>query len=205
VAEPAKRNSRASIDRLREAARELFVSQGYHNTRPQDIARAAGVAHGTFYLHFKDKQEAFLDFAEHVQNELLDLNKARLEGVADQKDRWAVVFDGIIDFGRQEPGLLHAAFFDPLVIAPKDKRAWDLYDRMGHLTTMVIGKEAAEKLGHDPQLISHGVCGMFRQSIIYAFRNNMNREELIAELSSFIDRALALNADGDNKRGSNDG
>jgi AcrR family transcriptional regulator len=46
----------AALERLRLAARELFVEVGYHETRPQNIARLAGVANGTFYLHFADKQ-----------------------------------------------------------------------------------------------------------------------------------------------------
>jgi AcrR family transcriptional regulator len=33
----------ATLDRLRLAARELFVELGYHETRPQDIARLVGV------------------------------------------------------------------------------------------------------------------------------------------------------------------
>ena len=31
------------------------------------------MANGTFYLHFADKQQAFLDFAEQAQNELLEV------------------------------------------------------------------------------------------------------------------------------------
>ena len=72
----------ATLDRLRLAARELFVERGYHETRPQDIARLAGVANGTFYLHFTDKQQAFLDFAEQAQNELLEVMSDRLQEIS---------------------------------------------------------------------------------------------------------------------------
>ena len=37
-------------ERLLAAARTLFVSRGYHLTRPQDVSRLAGVGYGTFYL-----------------------------------------------------------------------------------------------------------------------------------------------------------
>jgi len=49
---------------LLAAARALFVKHGYDAARPQDIARHAGVATGTFYLHFDDKREAFLAFTD---------------------------------------------------------------------------------------------------------------------------------------------
>jgi AcrR family transcriptional regulator len=42
-----------------EAALEEFVARGFTATRLDDIARRAGVAKGTIYLHFKDKESMF--------------------------------------------------------------------------------------------------------------------------------------------------
>jgi AcrR family transcriptional regulator len=56
-----------SRKRLLAAARQLFVARGYHETRPQDISKAAGLGHGTFYLHFKDKRECFLAFVDEAR------------------------------------------------------------------------------------------------------------------------------------------
>jgi AcrR family transcriptional regulator len=42
-----------------EAAIEEFIAQGFAATRLDDIARRAGVAKGTIYLHFKDKESMF--------------------------------------------------------------------------------------------------------------------------------------------------
>jgi AcrR family transcriptional regulator len=58
---PAGRAERAADRRLAiiEAAFETFIEQGYAATRLDDIAKRAGVAKGTIYLHFKDKQALF--------------------------------------------------------------------------------------------------------------------------------------------------
>jgi AcrR family transcriptional regulator len=42
-----------------EAAMEEFVARGFAATRIDDIAKRAGVAKGTIYLHFKDKESMF--------------------------------------------------------------------------------------------------------------------------------------------------
>ncbi|WP_283606371.1 TetR/AcrR family transcriptional regulator [Faecalispora anaeroviscerum] len=43
--------------RLYDAAYDLFLSKGVHNTIIDDIVKDAGVAKGTFYLYFRDKYD----------------------------------------------------------------------------------------------------------------------------------------------------
>lgn len=45
--------------RLVDAATGLFAKHGLHGVTSHEIARAAGVAAGTFYLHFQDKEALF--------------------------------------------------------------------------------------------------------------------------------------------------
>src|SRR5262245_43854946 len=52
----SSRRKPESLARLKAAARKLFIERGYDATRPQDIAKAAGLGHGTFYLHYPDKR-----------------------------------------------------------------------------------------------------------------------------------------------------
>ncbi len=42
-----------------DAAMDEFIARGYAATRLDDVARRAGVAKGTIYLHFKDKEALF--------------------------------------------------------------------------------------------------------------------------------------------------
>lgn len=57
------------------AALELFIGQGYRSTRISDVAARAGVAKGTVYLHFADKQALFAG----VISDVLDRRVADLE------------------------------------------------------------------------------------------------------------------------------
>ena len=49
--------------RLVAAGTDLFAREGLHRTTSTRIARAAGVAAGTFYLHFADKHALFREIA----------------------------------------------------------------------------------------------------------------------------------------------
>src|SRR5438552_5023803 len=68
-----------SLAKIKKAARKLFVERGYHATRPQDIAREAGLGHGTFYLHYPDKRACFLAFVEDARGELDEYLRERVK------------------------------------------------------------------------------------------------------------------------------
>ena len=56
--ESAGERSRAQTrERLLSAGLALFAERGLHGVTSHDVAASAGVAAGTFYLHFKDKRE----------------------------------------------------------------------------------------------------------------------------------------------------
>jgi AcrR family transcriptional regulator len=57
----ANRAERAAERRaaIVEAALDEFIARGFTATRLDDVARRAGVAKGTIYLHFKDKESMF--------------------------------------------------------------------------------------------------------------------------------------------------
>ena len=66
---PARSRS-ATRERLLSAGKSLFAERGIHGVTSHDIARRAGVAAGTFYLHFKDKAELFREIALEAVAEL---------------------------------------------------------------------------------------------------------------------------------------
>jgi AcrR family transcriptional regulator len=55
---------RDTRDKIIEAALNRFSEKGLHATKVSDIVKEAGVAQGTFYLYFKNKDEIFLAIVE---------------------------------------------------------------------------------------------------------------------------------------------
>ena len=74
--EPPTRAAKAAETRARifAAAAELFSKDGYHTTTVEKIAAAAGVAKGTFFVHFKSKDAVI---AELVRIQTSSARKAR--------------------------------------------------------------------------------------------------------------------------------
>ncbi|KRE22120.1 hypothetical protein ASE66_27130 [Bosea sp. Root483D1] len=52
-------DGKGRIEQVAEAALRLFARYGYKRTSMDDIAREAGVARATLYLHFKGKDDVF--------------------------------------------------------------------------------------------------------------------------------------------------
>jgi AcrR family transcriptional regulator len=74
------RSRAATRRRLLEAATELFAREGLHGATSARIARAAGVATGTFYLHFPDKEGLFREIVLAALSELRARVRRALEG-----------------------------------------------------------------------------------------------------------------------------
>ncbi len=85
----AERGSGRGEKRIRiiEAAIKVFAEKGFHQARVTDIATQAGVADGTIYLYFRNKEDLLLTiFEEKMQAINAGLGKV-LEGVEDPLDR----------------------------------------------------------------------------------------------------------------------
>src|SRR5438309_706500 len=62
VPKPASNRAERAAERrgaIIAAAMDEFIARGFAATRLDDVAKRAGVAKGTIYLHFKDKESMF--------------------------------------------------------------------------------------------------------------------------------------------------
>lgn len=62
----------ARVAALIDAARASFLERGVDQTSVEDITRAAGVAHGTFYLYFKTKDDAVNAVIAEMAGEMVE-------------------------------------------------------------------------------------------------------------------------------------
>lgn len=196
---PVRRGGRRAESRRRllDAARELFVSRGYHATRPQDITKAANLGHGTFYIHFKDKRECFLAFVDEAQQELMaSIEKATAEINADDSDAVSLkkTFMGIVDHATKHPGVLAAVMSDPAIIAAEEAPEETIVDQWAQNWAEGFAEQAKAGLVRndiDPALLGMLMVGAMQSTLIYLARGTAPAEQAIDQLVSFVISALA--------------
>ena len=68
---------------ITDAAVEVFAEKGFHQARISDVAKRAGVADGTIYLYFKNKDDLLLSVFEEKMDFMLEGLGGALSGVDD--------------------------------------------------------------------------------------------------------------------------
>jgi AcrR family transcriptional regulator len=161
---------------LLAAARKVFAQRGYHDTSIADITERADVGVGTFYLHFRDKDDMF--------NTLLD------EGFYDL--RAGIAADLRAGDGRSLTRLVMAVFrqaylrrdlFQIAMTArgqgARVRRAeFDLAD--GLLQVLETVEEDALLAGYDLPVLAHLIAGMITQGIYLWFESDAPGPETMA-------------------------
>ena len=75
---PLKERQRQEREQLiLQAAEQLMIERGYHETSIDDIAARVGISKGTVYLHFASKEDLVIALVERGMRQLI----AALDGI----------------------------------------------------------------------------------------------------------------------------
>lgn len=66
------------------AAFEVFAAHGYEGARVDEVARQAGIAKGTIYLYFRDKEQLFRAVVRSLVQKRFDATAGSFQGTAEQ-------------------------------------------------------------------------------------------------------------------------
>jgi AcrR family transcriptional regulator len=81
---PGQRQATAGA--LLDAAEQVFGRYGYHRAGITEITRAAGVAQGTFYVHFKSKRDLLESFVRHLSRQVRRELKVATQHISDRRE-----------------------------------------------------------------------------------------------------------------------
>lgn len=85
MADDRKRADKREL--ITDAATHVFAEKGFHQARVSDVARRAGVADGTIYLYFKNKEDLLLSIFEEKMDLLLQGLDEAIGQVTDPRQR----------------------------------------------------------------------------------------------------------------------
>ncbi len=86
-----------TADRILAAARDLFAQKGFEETTTREIALHAGVAAGTVFVHFPDKNVLLAQCLRENIGQVLDVTKATLPD-GSLTDRLVHMSRGLVEF-----------------------------------------------------------------------------------------------------------
>jgi AcrR family transcriptional regulator len=103
---------------LLDAAREVFVAQGYHAAAMDDIAVHAGVSKPVLYQHFPGKLDLYLALLEASCDAIIANCGAALESTNDNKQRVAAAIDAFYEYVAGDTGAFRLVFESDLTNEP---------------------------------------------------------------------------------------
>lgn len=101
--EKRQKRAAATSEQLLIAAREVFETYGFQGTTVGAITDAAATAHGTFYLYFRNKEDAFAKVMAQVIDEMY--HEARISWAGDLRSTAARAIRGFLTVFRAHRGL----------------------------------------------------------------------------------------------------
>ena len=166
-----RRREKTRVDLL-QAAERVISRKGYHQTRIADIANEADVGLGTFYLHFKTKNEIFIELIEHGAAELRKVLAEAKAGVRLPAEKLKITIDTILDAAAQAPELFRIVFgHGPAFL--------DLMVRVHEIFIEYLRDDLAPAVADRADSIAHLTIGMLSQAISWLLASrDLSHEEL---------------------------
>jgi AcrR family transcriptional regulator len=69
---PRVKDKETRIEEIQNAARKVFFEKGYQSSTIEEIAKEAGVAKGTVYFYFENKDDLYMSLMEYTTDDLCE-------------------------------------------------------------------------------------------------------------------------------------
>ncbi len=175
VKERREREKLEIRDKILDAARELFITEGYEGVSMRKVAEAIEYSPTAIYLHFADKEKLFRDLC-HEDFARLATQFQNVASIADPIERLKAVGRTYFEFGLQYPNHYKLMFMTepPCSASPDDRDREvmgnpevDAYAFLKQIVQQVIDSGALLEEFNDVELLSqtfwaaiHGVVAL---------------------------------------------
>lgn len=189
-------------NRIIEAAIQVFAEKGYRSARISDIAGGAGVADGTIYLYFRNKEDLLLTIFEEKMEMILTGLREALTGQVEPLDRMRAFARFHFFQLRTYPALAQVLQVELRQSTRflRDYRPEKLWEYLGIFEALIVeGQEAGQlRRDLDPFLVKWSFFGALDelsiQWVLSRKRDRFNLDQAADEVVDIFLRGMLANS-----------
>jgi AcrR family transcriptional regulator len=178
-----------------DAAKDIFLEKGFHNTSIRNIAEKIEYSPGTIYLYYKDKDDIFHALHEEGFGKMLGMMQP-LQHVSDPMERLIAMGKVYMSFALHNKELYDLMFIMEAPINAKlNREKWEMGDRTLNFLKEVLTD--CQQKGHFKDLnidylsfmiwsSLHGMCALFCRNRCQAYEHQQEIELLRNGMDYFI-------------------
>jgi len=187
VKKPKTARGAETLQRICDAAEELFAESGYYNTQISDIAKKAGIASGTFYIYFPDKISAFRYLLDELGRRLRREIRAAASGARTQQEAEFVGLKTFLSFASKHIGLFKIVWQAQFVDMDAFKNYYESFAAR-YVTRIGDAQKRGELTEMDPEYFSYILMGIYNFVALkcIVFDGKEPTDELVEEVFKFI-------------------
>ena len=178
----------AKMNKLLDAAEELFTTQGFHGTSISDICKSAGTAVGTFYIYFETKTDVYRYLMWKYQIKIKSLLAESIKGC---KNRYEMEREGIkcfIKFAVRTPNVYNIIWGS---LSIDQKLFNDYYMSFAESYTKALSKSPNEITENDSTTVAYMLMGISNFVGLRAIFEGMTEDEINHMIDENIMPALS--------------
>jgi AcrR family transcriptional regulator len=173
----ARRKARTRADLL-AAARQVFAARGYHEASIAEITETADVGVGTFYLHFRDKDEIFKTLLEEGLRDIREQVRAEAMKVPVEQMLPAVI-RFTLRYAYQKRDMFRIALTGGGLVMGEMRARVPLVEGF---TRIFAAAQERDLLGdYDAALLAQMVTGVVASAIVWWFEQDEPEPDVMAD------------------------
>jgi len=155
---PRTDRGRETLERILQGAEHVFRERGYEAASVSAICRRVGVAQGTFYLYFANKEEIYVRLVEGLQNQLVARLRAAVAAASSPLAGFHSAYNVLLDCFAENAGLFQVFREAEFVRQEIPTRFYGAV--CAELIGIVVAGVAAGAFRDlDPEVVAYGILG----------------------------------------------
>lgn len=191
IIQPKTKRGENTLEKLLDAARDVFYEKGFHKGGIADIAKRAGVGHGTFYVYFDSKISVYRYLLVEYGKRIRAKSNEAISGCSNRKEAERLGIRSFFEFVLADQGIFSIVWESMYI----DKTLFDEFYTTFSESYVARLKQAqldGEVRDIDPKVLSYVLIGITNfvalNSLVLKQENNI--DHLVDEIMKVLENGM---------------